>query len=72
MAIRRSLRYGNRKPKPKLVVIDPESGKVIDSCPLSKKEYDFIVSKRKEFGSDQCYFEKLITDAKKAAKANQN
>ena len=70
MAIGRSLRY--RKRKPKLVIIDPESGKVIDSCPLSKKEYDFIVSKRKEFGSDQCYFEKLITDDMEAAKANQN
>ena len=70
MAIRRSLRYGNRKPR--LVVIDSESDKVIDSCPLSKKEYDFIVSKRKEFGSDQCYFEKLITDDMEAAKANQN
>ena len=72
MAIRRSLRYRKPKPKPRLVVIDSESDKVIDSCPLSKKEYHFIVSKGEEFGSVQCYFEKLITDAVEAAKANQN
>lgn len=70
MAIRRSLRY--RKRKPRLVLIDSESDKVIDSCPLTQKEYDFVVSKRKEFGSVQCYIEKLLTDAMEAAKANQN
>lgn len=70
MAIRRSLRY--RKRKFRLVVIDSESDKVIDSCPLSKGLYDFVVSKGEEFGSVQCYIEKLITDAREAAKAHQN
>lgn len=70
MAIRRSLRY--RKRKPRLVLIDSESDKVIDSCPLTQKEIDFIVSKGEEFGSVQSFIEKLITDAMEVAKANQN
>ena len=70
MAIRRSLRY--RKRKPRLVLIDSESDKVIDSGVLSKEMYDFIVSKGEEFGSVQCFIDKLITDAIEAAKANQN
>ncbi len=70
MAIRRSLRY--RKRKPRLVLIDSESDKVLDRVVLSEEMYEYIVSKGEEFGSVQCFIEKLITDAREAAKANQN